>query len=108
MLGEVFWGWLSWDSGCYVMGRAEYPLAGCVHSGAEEEFWGKGQSKPSRTCLALIPCAFLCSGADLLAVNSDGNMPYDLCEDEPTLDVIETCMAYQGKGRHHPVLRLPE
>ncbi|XP_074148763.1 protein phosphatase 1 regulatory inhibitor subunit 16B [Sminthopsis crassicaudata] len=35
-------------------------------------------------------------GADLLAVNSDGNMPYDLCEDEPTLDVIETCMAYQG------------
>lgn len=24
-------------------------------------------------------------------------MPYDLCEDEPTLDVIETCMAYQGK-----------
>lgn len=38
-----------------------------------------------------------CSGADLLAVNADGNMPYDLCEDEPTLDVIETCMAYQGK-----------
>uniref|UniRef100_A0A8D0JSR0 Protein phosphatase 1 regulatory subunit 16B n=1 Tax=Sus scrofa TaxID=9823 RepID=A0A8D0JSR0_PIG len=35
-------------------------------------------------------------GANLLAVNSDGNMPYDLCEDEPTLDVIETCMAYQG------------
>lgn len=34
----------------------------------------------------------------MLAVNSDGNMPYDLCEDEPTLDVIETCMAYQGKG----------
>lgn len=26
-------------------------------------------------------------------------MPYDLCEDEPTLDVIETCMAYQGKVR---------
>lgn len=42
------------------------------------------------------PWPFLCSGADLLAVNSDGNMPYDLCEDEPTLDVIETCMAYQG------------
>lgn len=35
----------------------------------------------------------------MLAVNSDGNMPYDLCEDEPTLDVIETCMAYQGKDR---------
>ncbi|XP_029468099.1 protein phosphatase 1 regulatory inhibitor subunit 16B [Rhinatrema bivittatum] len=35
-------------------------------------------------------------GADLLAVNADGNMPYDLCEDDPTLDIIETCMAYQG------------
>lgn len=46
---------------------------------------------------------FLCSGADLLAVNSDGNMPYDLCEDEPTLDVIETCMAYQGKSRAHAI-----
>lgn len=33
----------------------------------------------------------------MLAVNADGNMPYDLCEDEPTLDVIETCMAYQGE-----------
>lgn len=28
-------------------------------------------------------------------------MPYDLCEDEPTLDVIETCMAYQGKGKQY-------
>ncbi|NXV92656.1 PP16A phosphatase, partial [Calonectris borealis] len=36
------------------------------------------------------------SGADLLAVNSDGNMPYDLCEDEVTLDAIETAMAEQG------------
>ncbi|XP_074745425.1 protein phosphatase 1 regulatory subunit 16A [Strix uralensis] len=35
-------------------------------------------------------------GADLLAVNSDGNMPYDLCEDEVTLDCIETAMAEQG------------
>uniref|UniRef100_A0A3P8SKJ7 Protein phosphatase 1 regulatory subunit 16B n=1 Tax=Amphiprion percula TaxID=161767 RepID=A0A3P8SKJ7_AMPPE len=36
------------------------------------------------------------SGADLLAVNSDGNMPYDLCEDDPTLDIIETAMANRG------------
>jgi len=36
------------------------------------------------------------SGADLLAVNSDGNMPYDLCEDDPTLDIIETAMASRG------------
>ena len=39
------------------------------------------------------------SGADLLAVNSDGNMPYDLCEDEVTLDRIETAMAEQGEVR---------
>uniref|UniRef100_A0A8C1W077 Protein phosphatase 1, regulatory subunit 16B n=1 Tax=Cyprinus carpio TaxID=7962 RepID=A0A8C1W077_CYPCA len=36
------------------------------------------------------------TGADLLAVNSDGNMPYDLCEDDPTLDIIETAMASRG------------
>ncbi|CAH2292725.1 phosphatase 1 regulatory inhibitor subunit 16B [Pelobates cultripes] len=35
-------------------------------------------------------------GADLLAVNADGNMVYDLCEDEATLDVIENCMTYKG------------
>ncbi|NXQ26743.1 PP16A phosphatase, partial [Alaudala cheleensis] len=35
-------------------------------------------------------------GADLLAVNSDGNMPYDLCEDEATLDCLESAMAEQG------------
>ncbi|NXW11817.1 PP16A phosphatase, partial [Fregetta grallaria] len=35
-------------------------------------------------------------GADLLAVNSDGNMPYDLCEDAVTLDCIEAAMAEQG------------
>ncbi|XP_048214551.1 alanine aminotransferase 1 isoform X2 [Perognathus longimembris pacificus] len=35
-------------------------------------------------------------GADLLAVNTDGNMPYDLCEDEQTLDCLETAMANCG------------
>lgn len=40
----------------------------------------------------------LCRGADLLAVNSDGNMPYDLCEDEQTLDCLETAMANAGEG----------
>lgn len=46
----------------------------------------------------------LCRGADLLAVNSDGNMPYDLCEDDPTLDIIETAMANRGESHsrsHH-------
>lgn len=36
------------------------------------------------------------SGADLLAVNADGNMPYDLCEDEATLELLEMAMAEQG------------
>ncbi|CAC5419825.1 PPP1R16A [Mytilus coruscus] len=35
-------------------------------------------------------------GAELLAVNADGNMPYDICEDEVTLDYIETEMAKVG------------
>ncbi|XP_062859971.1 protein phosphatase 1 regulatory subunit 16A [Trichomycterus rosablanca] len=36
------------------------------------------------------------AGANLLAVNADGNMPYDLCEDEATLELIEVVMAEQG------------
>ncbi|KAG4066558.1 hypothetical protein HA402_007194 [Bradysia odoriphaga] len=35
-------------------------------------------------------------GANLLAVNVDGNMPYDLCEDEETLDCIEAEMSRRG------------
>lgn len=35
-------------------------------------------------------------GANLLAVNGDGNMPYDICEDDKTLDLIESEMAKQG------------
>uniref|UniRef100_UPI00358FBDA8 protein phosphatase 1 regulatory inhibitor subunit 16B-like n=1 Tax=Myxine glutinosa TaxID=7769 RepID=UPI00358FBDA8 len=35
-------------------------------------------------------------GADLLAVNADGNMPYDICEDEATLDFIEAAMTAKG------------
>lgn len=34
--------------------------------------------------------------ADLLAVNADGNMPYDICDDEQTLDLIESEMAARG------------
>uniref|UniRef100_A0A0X3NZZ0 Uncharacterized protein n=1 Tax=Schistocephalus solidus TaxID=70667 RepID=A0A0X3NZZ0_SCHSO len=32
-------------------------------------------------------------GADLLALNVDGNMPYDLCEDDDTLMLVESQMA---------------
>ncbi|XP_073837777.1 protein phosphatase 1 regulatory subunit 16A-like isoform X2 [Musca autumnalis] len=35
-------------------------------------------------------------GANLLAVNADGNMPYDLCADENTLDYIEAEMSKRG------------
>ncbi|XP_076250708.1 myosin phosphatase targeting subunit 75D [Rhynchophorus ferrugineus] len=35
-------------------------------------------------------------GANLLAVNADGNMPYDICEDEQALDHIESEMAKNG------------
>jgi len=38
----------------------------------------------------------VCSGAQLLAVNADGNMPYDLCDDVSTLNYIESEMARQG------------
>lgn len=39
------------------------------------------------------------SGADLLAVNADGNMPYDICEDEATLELLEMVMAEQGQWK---------
>lgn len=42
-------------------------------------------------------CVCTISGADLLAVNADGNMPYDLCEDEATLELLEIVMAQQGQ-----------
>ncbi|XP_022256387.1 protein phosphatase 1 regulatory subunit 16A-like [Limulus polyphemus] len=38
----------------------------------------------------------IAKNADLLAVNADGNMPYDICEDDATLDYIESEMAKRG------------
>lgn len=38
----------------------------------------------------------IAKGADLLAVNADGNMPYDICDDDSTLDFIENEMAKKG------------
>lgn len=34
--------------------------------------------------------------ADLLAVNGDGNMPFDICDDEETLNYIESQMVKRG------------
>ncbi|XP_059608857.1 protein phosphatase 1 regulatory subunit 16A isoform X2 [Phlebotomus argentipes] len=49
------------------------------------------------TCGHLSLVKFLISrGANLLAVNADGNMPYDLCDDEETLDCIEAEMSRRG------------
>jgi len=48
-----------------------------------------------------------CRGAELLAVNADGNMPYDICEDEVCLDFIETEMAKRGETWGHNVTYWP-
>lgn len=36
------------------------------------------------------------NNADLLAVNTDGNMPYDICDEEVCLEYIESEMAARG------------
>jgi len=43
------------------------------------------------------------SGAQLLSVNADGNMPYDLCDDVSTLNYIESEMARQGARTTTPL-----
>lgn len=49
------------------------------------------------TCGHLNLVKFLIArGANLLAVNADGNMPYDLCDDDETLDCIEAEMSRRG------------
>ncbi|KAJ4448880.1 hypothetical protein ANN_00271 [Periplaneta americana] len=49
------------------------------------------------TCGHLHLVRYLISrGSNLLAVNADGNMPYDICEDEAALDYIEGEMARRG------------
>lgn len=47
--------------------------------------------------LVFVCVCMFASGANLLAVNADGNMPYDLCEDEATLELLEMVMAEQGQ-----------
>ena len=49
------------------------------------------------TCANLEICKILIeNNANLLAVNTDGNMPYDICEDEICLEFIESEMASRG------------
>ena len=52
-----------------------------LFSSVDEKFWKRDVAE---------------AGANLLAVNGDGNMPYDICEDETTLSFIENEMAKRG------------
>ena len=55
--------------------------------------------------ITFFSCLLIFRGAELLAVNADGNMPYDICEDEVCLDFIETEMAKRG-NLHNQVVFL--
>ena len=42
-----------------------------------------------------------CRDADLLALNADQNMPYDICDEEDTLRFIEGAMSSRGESRDY-------
>ncbi|KAM9304465.1 protein phosphatase 1 regulatory subunit 16A [Morus bassanus] len=69
--------------------------AGADVNARDSELWTPLHAAATCGHLRLVQL-LIQSGADLLAVNSDGNMPYDLCEDEVTLDRIEAAMAERG------------
>lgn len=49
------------------------------------------------TCGYIDVCRLLIkNNADLLSLNNDGNMPYDLCDDDKCLEFIELQMASKG------------
>ncbi|XP_007954252.1 protein phosphatase 1 regulatory subunit 16A [Orycteropus afer afer] len=69
--------------------------AGANVNACDSEFWTPLHAAATCGHLQLVEL-LIARGADLLAVNTDGNMPYDLCEDEQTLDCLETAMAERG------------
>ncbi|XP_014448749.1 protein phosphatase 1 regulatory subunit 16A [Tupaia chinensis] len=69
--------------------------AGATVNACDSECWTPLHAAATCGHLQLVEL-LIARGADLLAVNSDGNMPYDLCEDEQTLDCLETAMANRG------------
>uniref|UniRef100_A0A8B9G5L5 Protein phosphatase 1 regulatory subunit 16A n=1 Tax=Amazona collaria TaxID=241587 RepID=A0A8B9G5L5_9PSIT len=69
--------------------------AGADVNAADSERWTPLHAAATCGHLGLVQL-LIQRGADLLALNSDGNMPYDLCEDEATLDCLESAMAAQG------------
>lgn len=69
--------------------------AGAEVNACDSECWTPLHAAATCGHLHLVEL-LIARGADLLAVNTDGNMPYDLCEDEQTLDCLETAMASRG------------
>ncbi|XP_027713639.1 protein phosphatase 1 regulatory subunit 16A [Vombatus ursinus] len=69
--------------------------AGADVNSCDSELWTPLHAAATCGHLHLVEL-LISNGANLLAINTDGNMPYDLCEDELTLDSIETAMAEQG------------
>lgn len=69
--------------------------AGAKVNARDSESWTPLHAAATCGHLHLVEL-LIARGADLLAVNTDGNMPYDLCEDERTLDCLETAMANRG------------
>ncbi|XP_037022431.2 protein phosphatase 1 regulatory subunit 16A isoform X2 [Artibeus jamaicensis] len=69
--------------------------AGATVNAHDSECWTPLHAAATCGHLHLVEM-LIARGADLLAVNTDGNMPYDLCEDEQTLDCLETAMADRG------------
>lgn len=70
--------------------------AGAKVNARDSESWTPLHAAATCGHLQLVEL-LVARGADLLAVNTDGNMPYDLCEDERTLDCLETAMANRGE-----------
>ncbi|XP_006830848.1 PREDICTED: protein phosphatase 1 regulatory subunit 16A [Chrysochloris asiatica] len=88
--------------------------AGANVNACDSESWTPLHAAATCGHLHLVEL-LIARGADLLAVNTDGNMPYDLCEDEQTLDCLETAMADHGitqdsieSARAVPELRMLE
>ncbi|KAL2085534.1 hypothetical protein ACEWY4_018854 [Coilia grayii] len=69
--------------------------AGATVNACDSELWTPLHAAATCGHTALVQL-LVQSGADVLAVNADGNMPYDLCEDEATLELIEMVMAEKG------------
>uniref|UniRef100_A0A4W5MYB2 Protein phosphatase 1 regulatory subunit 16A n=1 Tax=Hucho hucho TaxID=62062 RepID=A0A4W5MYB2_9TELE len=69
--------------------------AGASVNACDSELWTPLHAAATCGHTALVQL-LVQSGAELLAVNADGNMPYNLCEDEATLELLEMVMAEQG------------